>query len=334
MSYFRYLREHAGWIAIWLFLVFSIEIFMLTMRGASGLMLFIAAAVTVGILLGTYLDYRRIKKFLEGLEESAEGLDQKYLLPEMLQNDGNQEEEKYKEIIRDMEHSMADHVAEHRRRSDDYKEYVETWVHEVKIPIAAAKMLIENHKNEPVKEVGIDTEIGRIQDYVEQALFFARSEAVEKDYMIREIDMEELVYDVISDKRRILREKRAGIDLHDLKTEKKILSDKKWLAFIISQIIDNSIKYAKEEETLRLEIFLSEDEKGTMLTIQDNGVGMKTGEAAKVFDKGFTGTNGRNMKQSTGMGLYLCKKLCTRLEHEIKVQSVEGEGTALMILFK
>lgn len=334
MSYFRYLREHAGWIAIWLFLVFSIEIFMLTMRGASGLMLFIAAAVTVGILLGTYLDYRRIKKFLEGLEESAEGLDQKYLLPEMLQNDGNQEEEKYKEIIRDMEHSMADHVAEHRRRSDDYKEYVETWVHEVKIPIAAAKMLIENHKNEPVKEVGIDTEIGRIQDYVEQALFFARSEAVEKDYMIREIDMEELVYDVISDKRRILREKRAGIDLHDLKTEKKILSDKKWLAFIISQIIDNSIKYAKEEETLRLEIFLSEDEKGTMLTIQDNGVGMKSGEAAKVFDKGFTGTNGRNMKQSTGMGLYLCKKLCTRLEHEIKVQSVEGEGTALMILFK
>ena len=334
MSYFRYLREHAGWIAIWLFLVFSIEIFMLTMRGASGLMLFIAATVTVGILLGTYLDYRRIKKFLEGLEESAEGLDQKYLLPEMLQNDGNQEEEKYKEIIRDMEHSMADHVAEHRRRSDDYKEYVETWVHEVKIPIAAAKMLIENHKNEPVKEVGIDTEIGRIQDYVEQALFFARSEAVEKDYMIREIDMEELVYDVISDKRRILREKRAGIDLHDLKTEKKILSDKKWLAFIISQIIDNSIKYAKEEETLRLEIFLSEDEKGTMLTIQDNGVGMKTGEAAKVFDKGFTGTNGRNMKQSTGMGLYLCKKLCTRLEHEIKVQSVEGEGTALMILFK
>ena len=334
MSYFRYLREHAGWIAIWLFLVFSIEIFMLTMRGASGLMLFIAAAVTVGILLGTYLDYRRIKKFLEGLEESAEGLDQKYLLPEMLQNDGNQEEEKYKEIIRDMEHSMADHVAEHRRRSDDYKEYVETWVHEVKIPIAAAKMLIENHKNEPVKEVGIDTEIGRIQDYVEQALFFARSEAVEKDYMIREIDMEELVYDVISDKRRILREKRAGIDLHDLKTEKKILSDKKWLAFIISQIIDNSIKYAKEEETLRLEIFLSEDEKGTMLTIRDNGVGMKSGEAAKVFDKGFTGTNGRNMKQSTGMGLYLCKKLCTRLEHEIKVQSVEGEGTALMILFK
>mgnify|MGYP003302250223 CR=1 FL=1 len=122
--------------------------------------------------------------------------------------------------------------------------------------------------------------------------------------------------------------------INDLKSEKKILSDKKWLAFILSQIIDNSIKYAKEDETLRLEIFLSEAENGTWLTVKDNGVGMKSGEVSKVFDKGFTGTNGRNIKQSTGMGLYLCRKLCTRLEHEIKVQSAEGEGTSLMILFK
>lgn len=334
MSYLRYLREHAGWIVIWLFLVFSMEIFMLTMHGAKDIMIFIALSVTAGILLGTYLDYRRIKGFLSDLEELAASLDQKYLLPELLKNDGNQEEEKYKAVILDMEHSMADNVAGHRRRSEDYKEYVETWVHEVKIPIAAAKMLIENHKNELVKDVGIDTEISRIQEYVEQALFFARSEAVEKDYMIREIDMEELVYDVISDKRRVLREKKAGVDLHDLKTEKKILSDKKWLAFILGQIIDNSIKYAKEDETLHLEIFLSQDEKGTWLSVKDNGVGMKNSEAAKVFDKGFTGTNGRNIKQSTGMGLYLCQKLCTRLEHEIEVKSVEGEGTSLMILFK
>ena len=102
---------------------------------------------------------------------------------------------------------------------------------------------------------------------------------------------------------------------------------------MLSQIVDNSIKYAKEAETLALEIWATEENKRVSLHIRDNGVGMKSGELSRIFEKGFTGTNGRNVSASTGMGLYLCKKLCSRLQHELTAKSVEGEGTEMIIKF-
>ena len=339
MNYFRYIKEHAGWIGIWMFLVITIEIMLMTLEGSVEpglgltLKLYVGIGLTAAVILGTFIDYRKSRKFIDSLENMSDSLDCKYLLPEMIGEGSNQEQEILVRILKEMEHSMADNVADHRRRAEEYKDYIETWVHEVKIPIATAGMIIENHKDERVGEVGLDAEIKRIQSYVEQALFFARSEAVEKDYMIKEIDLEELVGSVIYDKKRILREKRASIDIHDMKADKKVCSDSKWISFIMSQIIDNSIKYAKEDTPLSLEIWVSSDEH-IKLHIKDNGVGMKSGEMGRIFDKGFTGTNGRNVSASTGMGLYLCKKLCNRLEHDLSALSAEGEGTEMIIEFR
>lgn len=333
MSYFKYLREHAGWLAIWLFLVSSLEIMLLTMKGSATLMIYVGIAITITIFLGTFLDYRKTKKFVTTLETSMESLDKKYLLPELLEPASSSDQQIYIAIIKQMEQSMADNIADYRRRSEEYRDYIVTWVHEVKIPIATAGMIIENHRDEAVREVGIDAEIKRIQNYVEQALFFARSEAVEKDYIIKELDLEEIASSVIYDKKRILREKRASVDIHDMSSTKKVLSDGKWLTFIMSQIIDNSIKYAKEDRTLALEIFVSEEADSVALHIKDNGIGMNSSELGRAFDKGFTGTNGRNVSASTGMGLYLCKRLCDRLEHGLTIKSVEGEGTELIIEF-
>lgn len=331
MNYFKYLREHAGWLAIWLFLVSSLEIMLLTMKGSATLMIYVGIAITITIFLGTFLDYRKTKKFVTTLETSMESLDKKYLLPEVLEPASSSDQQIYIAIIKQMEQSMADNIADYRRRSEEYRDYIVTWVHEVKIPIATAGMIIENHRDEAVREVGIDAEIKRIQNYVEQALFFARSEAVEKDYIIKELDLEEIASSVIYDKKRILREKRASVDIHDMSPAKKVFSDGKWLAFIMSQIIDNSIKYAKEDCTLSLEIFVTEEDDAVSLHIKDNGIGMKQSEISRVFDKGFTGTNGRNVSSSTGMGLYLCKRLCDRLEHELSVESTENEGTEMII---
>lgn len=332
MSYIRYLKEHAGWLAIWCFLVVTIDIFLLTVNGASMLMLYVALSITVMIIIGTYLDYRRLKLFLIELEKTCETLDKKYLLPEMITEINTQEEALYVDLIKKMETSMADNVAAHRRTSEDYKSYIETWVHEVKIPIATAKLIIENHGDETVREACIEKEIKRIQGYVEQALFFARSEAVEKDYMIKELDLEEIVTSVIYDKKRILREKRAGIDIHDMSVSKKVVSDDKWISFIISQVVENSIKYAKEDTQLVIEIFMTEENGKAILHIKDNGIGMKDGEVGRAFEKGFTGTNGRNVSASTGIGLYLCRKLCQRLEHEMSLSSKEGEGVEVCIV--
>lgn len=333
MSYFKYLREHAGWLAIWLFLVSSVEIMLLTMKGSALVMLYVGIALTVAIFLGTFLDYYKSKKFMTELETAMDSLDKKYLLPEVLEPSSSSDQQLYIAIIKQMEQSMADNIADYRRRSEEYRDYIETWVHEVKIPIATAGMIIENHGDESVKSVGIDAEVKRIQNYVEQALFFARSEAVEKDYIIKELDLEEIASSVIYDKKRILREKRASVDIHDMNSVKKVLSDGKWLTFIMSQIVDNSIKYAKSEQTLSLEIFVTEEADAVSLHIKDNGIGMNSSELGRAFDKGFTGTNGRNVSASTGMGLYLCKRLCDRLEHGLTIKSVEGEGTELIIEF-
>lgn len=339
MKYFKYLKEHAGWIIIWFFLIVTIEIFLMTAGRNAGFIsgtafkLFTAAAVTCGILLGTYLDFRKVRRFLENLDNSAASLDKKYLLPEVVGQGTTQEERLVVAILGQMEQSMADNVQEHRRLGNEYREYIETWVHEVKVPIATAGMIIENHKDEKVGEVELSTEITRIRNYVEQALFFARSEAVEKDYIIKKMDLEEIVSSVIYDKKRILREKRASINIHDLDVSSEVLSDGKWISFIIGQIVDNSIKYSAEGRSLALEIWADTRDSRVCLHIKDNGVGMKSSEMGRIFDKGFTGTNGRNISASTGMGLYLCKKLCTRLEHELTTQSVEGQGTEMMILF-
>ncbi|MCR5428913.1 MAG: sensor histidine kinase [Lachnospiraceae bacterium] len=333
MRFSRYVADHAGWLGIAGFLIATTDIFLLLIDGAGALMIYVAVSVLSAVFLGMYLDYRREKRFFEGVVSNIDALDQKYLLPEMIEDISSQEERMTAYILKEMERSMADRVAEYRRKSKEYREYIELWVHEVKIPIATAGMIIENHKDETIRETNIAAEIGRIRDYVEQALFYARSEAVEKDYLIKEIDLEDVAASVISDKKTVLRGRRAGLDIHDLNTDAKVLSDGKWLAFMIGQIIDNSVKYAKDGEPPRLEIFADEKDGRAALHIRDFGKGMKSGEVSRAFEKGFTGTNGRSGAASTGMGLYLCKKLCDRLGHEIELTSKEGEGTEVTLRF-
>lgn len=226
---------------------------------------------------------------------------------------------------------MNTEVANYRRKSEEYKEYIETWVHEIKIPIATSKMIMTNHRTDSIMGSGLDMEMERIENYVEQALFYARSAEVEKDYFIKPIDLNQTISDTILQKKKMLIAKRASVDIHDVEPAKEILSDNKWLSFIIGQTVDNSIKYAKDD-SLKIEIFCQEVDDHVELHIKDNGIGMKSAEVDRVFDKGFTGSNGRANKASTGIGLYLCKKLCKRLEHDIRLESVENEGTTVIIV--
>ena len=333
MTFGKYIGDHAGWLVIAGFLIVTIDIFLMTLGGAAALMIYVAASVLFAVLLGMYLDFRRIRAFLGAIAQNMDALDQKYLAAEMLPAATDEEERLVTYILKQMGRSMAGQVGEYRRKSAEYREYIELWVHEVKIPIATAGMIIENHRNEPVRETMIENEIKRIHGYVEQALFYARSETAEKDYLIKELDLEDTVRGVIADKKTVLRGKHAGIDIHDLVTNAKVLSDGKWISFIVSQIIDNSVKYAKENEPPHIEIFATEKDGRAVLHIKDSGRGMKSGEVSHAFEKGFTGTNGRSGAASTGMGLYLCRKLCDKLGHEIDLKSAEGEGTEVELRF-
>lgn len=343
MTYGKYLREHSIWAIVIAFLVLTTETFLLLFPGSGGLKIYLFAAAVLGYFLGSYVEFRKEKKFFDKAEEILGQMDKRYLLPEMLEKGHSQEEEQIGEILRTMESSMSEEVSDYRRKSEEYKEYIETWVHEVKIPIATSKMILTNHKEDPVNVggkdwvKGLNEEVEKIEGYVEQALFYARSSEVEKDYFIKPVDLNQVVNDTIRARKRTLIAKKASVDIHDLETETEVLSDGKWLAYIVGQIVDNAIKYSKEEK-VSLEIFaenniVKEGKKTAALVIKDQGIGMKSSEVDRVFEKGFTGSNGRTGKASTGIGLYLCKKLCMRLEHEITLKSVLGEGTEVRIVF-
>ncbi len=160
-------------------------------------------------------------------------------------------------------------------------------------------------------------------------LYYARSENTEKDYFIKQLDLGGVMHTVILKFRRTLMDSNAIIDIHDM--DNIVYTDEKWLVFIISQIIQNSVKYFDKQEN-RLEVYSQNNGVNISLVIEDNGCGIKPSELSRAFEKGFTGSN-RNKSNSTGMGLYLAKKLCVRLGLELEIFSQENEYTRLVITF-
>lgn len=316
-----------------LFVIVTTDIFLMTVNGSSSMMIYVAVACAASCFVCMYVDYRKLKNLFDDAQAKSDALEKKYLVSEVLEKKGTQESEMLLSVLKNAEVSMSDNVAKYRRGSEEYRDYIETWVHEIKIPISASRMIIENHGEDTVAESGIADELDRLEGYVEQALFYARSSYVEKDFFIKEVDLEEIIKGIISKRRKTLIPMRASIDIGELKRDRKVLSDGKWLSFIISQIVDNSIKYASPDRNLKLSFYLTEENGRAVLNLEDNGVGMKSAEMPRAFEKGFTGSNGRTGRASTGIGLYLCRKLCLRLEHEISIESKEGEGTIVKIMF-
>ena len=191
-------------------------------------------------------------------------------------------------------------------------------------------MIIENNKTKVTES--IDEELDKIENYVEQALYYARSNTVDKDYYIKKNSLEEMVNECIKKNKKVLIGEKISINIHDLNLY--VNTDSKWIIFILNQVIQNSIKYRKADKQSEIEFFAKQGKENVVLYIKDNGMGIEKGEISRVFDKGFTGTNGRNLnKKSTGIGLYLCKKLCDKLGIGIEVESVQNEGTELRLIF-
>jgi hypothetical protein len=264
--------------------------------------------------------------------ESMETLDQKYLIAEMIKKGERQEEILNKRILEEAGKSMAEQVNCYKFAGEEYKEYIELWIHEVKLPIAAAKMMVENNRNEVTED--IEEELDKISGYTDQALFYARSNYVEKDYLINCVQLSEVVSLVLLQNKKILIRKKAQIHLHDL--DFNVYSDSKWLAFILNQLLSNSIKYA--DKTLELEIYAEEEKECVRLFLADNGMGIAEAELSRVFEKGFTGRKGRvffgnGRNHATGMGLFLCRQLCKKLGHGITLDSRENVGTRVCMTF-
>jgi signal transduction histidine kinase len=257
-----------------------------------------------------------------------DSLDKKYLLSEIIKRPDFAEGRFVYNLLKEANKNMHEHVKLYRDMQSDYREYIETWVHEIKTPIASARLIIENNQNEITRS--INHEIKTIEDYIEQVLYYSRSNNVSKDYIIKEVSLATLVRDVIKKNSRDFINKRISIDIEAV--EGSIYSDAKWLEFILNQIIINSVKYSKEKEG-KVKVYSVRNENNIVLNIEDNGIGIIDKDIDRVFEKGFTGENGRKLSKSTGIGLYLCKKLSDQLGLGLTLTSQAGEGTRVSIIF-
>ena len=280
--------------------------------------------------LSTYIliEYMKYRKYFSNINNILESLDKKYLLPEVLQEPNFMVGENINDILKELSRDMHEQVKHYRNIQEEYREYIEMWVHEIKTPIASSKLLIENNTNEVTRK--IDTQMDRIENYVEQVLYYSRSDEVGKDYIIKKVGLSKLVKDVIKRNQRDFISKRISLQLGDL--DEIIYSDTKWVEFILNQIIGNAIKYSKGKDD-KIEIYLKKISSAVILTIKDHGVGIIERDLNRVFEKGFTGENGRKFGKSTGIGLYLCKKLTDKLGLGLQIQSEENVGTEISIIF-
>ena len=191
--------------------------------------------------------------------------------------------------------------------------------------------MLMNHNQKSKLDKKYEEQIKRIDDYVDQILYFVRSENAEKDYLIKDISLKKVINSVAMKNKNDLLEKRINFEvkLDDI----KVLTDAKWLEFIVNQIVSNSMKYIRKDVDNIIRISVEESIKQIDLIIYDNGIGIPEKDIRRVFEKTFTGENGRTTSKSTGMGLYIVKKLCEKLGHKITIKSKVNEYTKIIITF-
>ena len=228
----------------------------------------------------------------------------------------------YHKIIEKLYEELEKLTQENRQKNTDMVDYYSMWVHQIKTPIAAMNFLLDN---EEVDRKILQQELFKIERYVEMVLTYIRLDSISSDYVITKINLDEVVKDSVKKYATIFINKK--IKLNYVSHETMVISDKKWLSFAFEQILGNSVKYSNANGEITIETCENK------LVIEDNGIGIKEEDLPRIFEKGFTGFNGRYEKKSSGLGLYLCKKTLDKLGHHIEISSKVGEGTRIEITF-
>lgn len=224
----------------------------------------------------------------------------------------------YQALLQSLASERAALALEDRNRLQDMTDYYTLWVHQIKTPIAASRLLLQE---EPRPE--LEGELIKIEQYVEMVLGYLRLGSDTTDYVLRRCDLDGLVRQSVRKFARLFILKKISLDFRE--TGKTVLTDEKWLAFVIEQLLSNALKYTPEGGRIRVY------GDGETLVIADSGIGIREEDLPRVFEKGFTGYNGREDRKSTGIGLYLCSQVLERLNHGISITSRPGEGTLVRL---
>ena len=272
-------------------------------------------------------DFLRKYFFYKEILFKLDLLDKKYLICELVNKPNFLDGEILYQMLYEINKSMNENIRDYKEKINDFKEYVELWIHEVKIPLSALILYTHNQKTNKV----FAKEIDKINNYLEQILYYIRSENTEVDYIIKEVDLNKIIHDVMLKNKDVLLERNIEIisNVHEL----KVLTDYKWLDFMVNQVVSNSIKYMRDIDNKKIEIKAYKKDQCVVLEIIDNGMGIPLSDISRVLNKTFTGQNGRKIPGSTGMGLYIVNNLCKKLGHKIEIESTEGEYTKVIFTF-
>ena len=230
-------------------------------------------------------------------------------------------EEDYTNLILNLNKEYKTYISKSDIAKSDMIDYYTMWVHQIKTPISAMKLLIQTSESEISSD--LSSELFKIEQYVEMVLSYIRLGSNENDFVIKEYDLDNIVRQAIRKYAPLFIRKKINLDFQP--TTYKVLTDEKWLVFVIEQLLSNAIKYTNKG---KISIYPLEDKK---LVIEDTGIGISQEDIPRIFDKGFTGYNGRTDKKATGLGLYLCKNILDKLSHKISIESEVGVKTKVII---
>lgn len=329
MKFINYVKDK-----IWYVILFIVSLaFILTLLAAFKtkieLTIAILLVITIFFITSILIDFFKKKDFYNDLLSSTQNLDKAYLVLETLDKPNFYEGKMLYQALYEINKSMNENVKNLKLQVADFKEYVEMWIHEVKIPISSLVLMQHNNKDKFSKDQ--IRQIKRIENYVEQILYYVRQETAEKDYLITDVSLNKIVNKVLLKNKDDILENKINLIVDTLSYD--VSTDSKWLEFIINQIINNSIKYKRNIKSSSIKIYVIENNDKLDLVIEDNGLGINETDLPMVFKKSFTGQNGRIKSKSTGMGLFIAKSMTDKLGHKIRIESKEKEYTKVIITF-
>lgn len=323
----KYLQDKVFVILINILCVLLVSLYLFSV-GNNAATIIILVVVWVLLFFGFLLyEYSKRKKYFSEMLSTLENLEKPYLIQEVLLEPQNQSDAIYKEVLIKANKAALEMINTKATEQKEYREYIEQWIHEVKTPITQMRLFCNNRAFE--NKLEFENMLTIVDNDIEQVLFCARSMQVYKDFIVREQQLDKIVSQLLKKNKYLLIQNNIAVQVE---LENVIVyTDEKWVEFILGQILINAVKYKKEKGEVRFSA--DEDEKGVTLFVRDNGMGISQQDISRVFEKGFTGTNGRQREKSTGIGLYLCNKLCNKLEIGLSIQSAEGEYTELALFF-
>ena len=301
MSNKEYLKDKRLYLIIGTSIYFVILLILLAFKVNIEATLAITFTYLVGLITILIVDYIRKKTFYTDFKNKLDNLDQKYLIVEMLQDPNFLEGKILTDALYEIDKSMIEKINEYKKQTENFREYVELWIHEVKLPVSSLTLMVHNHRDEQNKK--LLSQLTRLDNYLEQILYYVRSENAEKDYLITKVNLSKVISNVALKNKDVLLAK--GIDFIVSDVDIEVLTDSKWLEFIINQIVDNSIKYSKEKNAF-IKIVAKEEKDRIDFAIYDNGIGIPEADLPRIFDKTYTKKNGKKQRE---FFLYKRKKM-------------------------